>query len=159
GELLDGDNDGSPATLGKKGQTGKVACSGCHIKQPGYVDNRSPSHQISLASGWVTRKTRSLFDVSHAKLFMWDGRFDTLQRQALGPVESPLEFNSSRLYLAQRIFASYRADYEKVFGKMPALDNAKDFPPLTARTTGCRGFVGLRTCTTKQRGAPGDGAE
>jgi cytochrome c peroxidase len=159
GALLDGDNDGSPATLGKKGETGKVACSGCHIAEAGFVDDRSPSRQISLAAGWVTRKTRSLFDVGHATLLMWDGRFDTLHRQAIGPLESPLELNSSRLFLAQRIFASYRDDYEAVFGPMPPLDDTARFPPLDAATTGCAELVTLRDCATAQHGAPGDGAE
>lgn len=159
GALLDGDDNGSPGTLGKQGETGKVACSSCHVEEAGFVDDRSPSKQISLAAGWVTRKTRSLLDVGHVKLLMWDGRFDTLQRQALGPLESALELNSSRLFLAERLFASYRADYEAIFGPMPPLDDAARFPPLTAATTGCAELATLRDCKGKQRGAPGDGAE
>src|SRR5689334_21368519 len=31
GRLLDGDNDGGEHALGKKGETGKVACAGCHL--------------------------------------------------------------------------------------------------------------------------------
>ena len=68
---------------------------------------------------------------------MWDGRHDTLYNQPFGPLESRLEMNSSRLYLAERIFASYRADYEAVFGEMPPLDDPERFPPLTAELTGC----------------------
>lgn len=90
---------------------------------------------------------------------MWDGRFDTLQRQTLAAFESPLEFNSSRLFLAQRIFTSYRAEYEAIFGPLPPLDDAARFPALTPQTTGCNALVDLRNCATVQRGAPGDGAE
>src|SRR5882672_9756591 len=31
GPLVDPDNDGTPASLGKAGQTGRVACAGCHL--------------------------------------------------------------------------------------------------------------------------------
>ena len=34
----------------------------------------------------------------------WDGRHDTLWSQAIGVIESPVEFNSSRLFVAQQIF-------------------------------------------------------
>jgi len=52
GPLLDTDNDGSPATLGVAGQTGKVACAGCHIPKRGFSDTRSFQLQISLGAGW-----------------------------------------------------------------------------------------------------------
>src|ERR1700710_1483566 len=51
GKLLDGDNDGSPEALGKTGQTGRVACAGCHLPASGFVDTRSVGKQISLAAG------------------------------------------------------------------------------------------------------------
>lgn len=47
GALLEGDDDGSATTLGVKGQTGKVACAGCHIPSAGYLDNRSLGEQIA----------------------------------------------------------------------------------------------------------------
>src|SRR5262249_25768450 len=39
GKLEDGDDDGSPSTLGVRGQTGRVACAGCHVPAAGFVDN------------------------------------------------------------------------------------------------------------------------
>jgi hypothetical protein len=38
---------------------------------------------------------------------MWDGRIDSLQRQVLSVIESPLEGNSSRLFFAQEIARRY----------------------------------------------------
>ena len=66
GQLLDGDNDGTPTTLGMKGDTGKVACTGCHVPSAGFLDNRTLRKQISLAAGWVIRRTPSLLDVGQA---------------------------------------------------------------------------------------------
>ncbi len=49
GQLLDTDNDGSPETLGvataTTGQTGRVACAGCHIPASGFSDTRSFQRQ------------------------------------------------------------------------------------------------------------------
>lgn len=156
GALLDADNDGGPTSLGVYGETGKVSCAGCHIPNAGFLDNRSRGKQISLAAGWVIRRTPSLLDVGQAKLLMWDGSKDALYNQVFGPIESRDEMNSSRLFVAQQVFARYKADYEAVFGTLPPLDDAKRFPPLTATTTGCR----KKTLTEYEcHGMPGDQAE
>src|SRR6187455_1284213 len=56
GPLLEGDNDGSSATLGQRGDSGKVSCAGCHVPQNAFVDTRSPHRQVSLAAQWTLRK-------------------------------------------------------------------------------------------------------
>ncbi len=153
GRLLDGDNDGSPSTLGVQGQTGKVSCAGCHVPAAGFLDDRTKSQQISLGSGWSARRAPSLLDVGQATILMWDGRRDALYNQPFGPMENPDEMNSSRLFVAQQIAARYKADYEAVFGPMPDLSLT---PPIDAATTGCnRPLSGAPTC----HGKPGDGAE
>jgi len=156
GPLLDGDNDGGPTSLGVRGETGKVSCAGCHVPAAGFSDDRSRGRQISLAAGWNLRRTPSLLDVGKARLLMWDGRRDSLHSQPFGPIENPNEMNGSRLYAAEQIFARHRAEYERIFGALPALDDASRFPPLEARTAGCdRPIRGTPTC----HGKPGDGAE
>jgi cytochrome c peroxidase len=156
GRLLDGDNDGSPNALGMRGETGKVSCAGCHVASAGFLDNRTLGKQISLATGWNLRRTPSLLDVGQAKLLMWDGRRDSLYNQPFGPLESATEMNSSRLFVAEQVFARYRAEYEAIFGPLPPLSDSSRFPPLDASRTGCDRPVGRPpTC----HGLPGDGAE
>jgi cytochrome c peroxidase len=159
GSLLDGDNDGSEFALGTKGETGKVACSGCHVPETGFSDTRTIRQQISLGSGWGLRRSPSLLDVGQSKLLMWDGRRDSFFNQAFGVLESEVEMNSSRLYAAQRVFEHHKAAYEAVFGALPPLDDLTRFPALTAEQTGCRALDRDNECTGPQRGAPGDGAE
>jgi cytochrome c peroxidase len=162
GALLDLDNDGKSGTLGKAGDTGRVACAGCHLPNSGFLDSRSPGEQISLASGWGTRKAPSLLDVGQDKLVMWDGRRDTLYNQVFGPIESPVEMNSSRLFVAEQLARSYRTQYEAVFGPMPAFDDPQTFPQLSATLNGCRPkYPGSpqATCDGTSHGTPGDGAE
>ncbi|MGA3122732.1 MAG: cytochrome c peroxidase [Polyangiaceae bacterium] len=162
GPLLDTDNDGSLDTLGTAGQTGRVACAGCHIPTSGFSDTRSFQRQISLGAGWGRRRAWSLLDVGQAKLLMWDGRRDALYNQIFGPLETVVEMNSSRLYAAEQIFARYQADYEAVFGPMPPLDDASQFPVLSAQLTGCQPqnpAAPQPVCDGTYHGMPGDHAE
>ena len=161
GKLLEGDDDGSPGTLGTQGSTGKVACAGCHVPSAGFLDDRSPGEQISLAAGWGRRRAPSLLDVGQAKLLMWDGRHDALYNQPFGPLESPVEMNSSRLFAAEQLYALYRTDYEAIFGPMPPLDDTTRFPALSADLTGCQPSTAdpTPTCNGTEHGMPGDGAE
>lgn len=119
GQLLDEDNDGAPGTLGLQGEAGRVSCESCHNASNAFLDARSPRSQISLGSGWTRRRSPSLLGVGHAKLLMWDGRRDTMYNQIFGVIESPLEFNSSRLFVAQQIARYYADEYEQVFGAPP----------------------------------------
>ena len=131
GKLLDGDNNGAPTTLGNKGESAKVSCAGCHQAEAQFSDRRTLGRQISLGSGWVLRKSPSLLDVNEVPVLMWDGRRDTLFNQVFGPIESPLEMNSSRLFVAQQVFKLFRTEYEAIFGVMPPLGDAARFPALT----------------------------
>jgi cytochrome c peroxidase len=168
GKMLDLDNDGSSRSLGVRGQSGKVACSGCHDPDNGFLDNRSPFKEITLGTGWTTRHTPSLLDVGQASIVMWGGRHTTLHTQVFGALENPLEMNSSRLFFAQWIAENYAEEYEALFGAgaLAALADIRRFPPLTPETTGCS----LTQSVDHPRalppdplydchGFPGDGAE
>jgi cytochrome c peroxidase len=159
GALLDGDNDGSRSALGLKGDTGKVACAGCHQPEAGFSDARTIRKQISLGSGWGLRRAPSLLDVGQSALIMWDGRRDSLFSQVFGPLESAVEMNSSRLYAAQQVFLHHQATYEAVFGELPPFDDITRFPVLSAVEIGCQQLDKDSQCTGVQRGSPGDGAE
>src|SRR5450432_1397243 len=159
GKLLDSDNTGDSHSLGNAGDSGKVACSGCHVPAATFLDNRSVRAQVSLAAAWGKRRTRHLLDVGQSQILMWDGRHDALYNQPFQPVEDVTEMNSSRLYVAEQVYARYRAAYEAIFGAIPIpLNDATRFPQLDGTTTGCRGISPTnegRDC----HGMPGDMAE
>jgi cytochrome c peroxidase len=145
--------------LGNKGDTGNVACAGCHLPEAGFSDARTIRKQISLGSGWGLRRAPSLLDVGQSRLLMWDGRRDSLFSQVFGPLESAVEMNSSRLFAAQQVFENYKLKYEAIFGALPALDDGAHFPRLLPIETGCSKLDSSSHCEGKSRGAPGDGAE
>jgi len=158
GRLLEGDNDGSVHTLGRKGETGRVSCAGCHVPEAGFLDSRTLGHSISLAAGWGRRHTPSLLDVGQAKLLMWDGRRDALYNQIFEALESPVEMNSSRLFVAQQLARFHRDEYESVFGKLPEFDDPNQYPTITAEEAGCRprGVAPRPVCDGTTNGMPGD---
>ena len=122
-----------------------------------------PTKTISLAAGWGKRRTKPLLDVGQAKILMWDGLHDALYNQPFTPFESATEINSSRLYVAEQVYARYRATYRRSW-KIPApLDDAQRFPQLTAPQTGCRSLKtsidGNDTTASIATGCPGDQAE
>jgi cytochrome c peroxidase len=93
---------------------------------------------------------------------MWDGRKDSLFSQIFGPLETVVEMNSSRLYMAEQLYREYQSDFEAVFGTMPPLDDTTQFPALAADVTGCippDRTSPPPTCDVPFHGIPGDGAE
>jgi cytochrome c peroxidase len=161
GRLLEGDNDGSPHTLGRKGETGRVSCAGCHVPQSGFLDSRSLGHSISLAAGWGRRHAPSLNDVGQARLLMWDGRRDSLHSQIFEVIESHVEMNSSRLFVAQQLSRFHRKEYEGIFGSLPHFDDPREYPQIPAEEAGCRpaGPGPKAVCDGAVRGMPGDHAD
>jgi cytochrome c peroxidase len=159
GPLIEGDNDGSPGTLGRRGEAGKVSCAGCHLPDSGFVDTRSRGKQISLAAQWTTRRTPTLLEVAFAPLYNWDGRRDSIWRQAIGVMESERELNAGRLFVAHQVFALHRAEYEAIFGALPPLDDAARFPALAPADAGCRARATASGEVYDCRGRPGDGAD
>jgi cytochrome c peroxidase len=156
GRLLSSDHDGTSPTLGIAGEAGRVSCASCHVPAAGFFDTRSPHQQISLGSQWTRRRSPTLLESAFLPLFNWDGRHDTLWSQAIGVMESPAEFNSGRLFVAQQMFALHRTEYEAVFGPMPPLDDGARFPALGPLLAGCEeGPAETAAC----HGKPGDAAE
>ena len=69
---------------------GSVACSSCHISMMGGVDRQPVSFGIDGAQGTLNAPT--IFNAALNFRQFWDGRALTLQEQALGPIQSPVEF-------------------------------------------------------------------
>ncbi|MFO0603014.1 MAG: cytochrome c peroxidase [Polyangiales bacterium] len=96
---------------------GMVSCSTCHDAATAFVDGRPQA--VGVARG--DRNTPSVVAAAYTRWRFWDGRVDTLWAQALGPIENPLEMNSSRLAAVRRVVTAYADDYIAVFGAVPDL--------------------------------------
>lgn len=113
--------------LGLAGETGLVSCASCHDPSDGGSDHRTRGG-TSLAAGYTARNSPSVLNSALAEWMFWDGRKDSVWSQALSPLESPVEHNSSRLQVAHLLFDHYRPEYEAIFGAFPDLSDRSRFP-------------------------------
>ena len=74
----------------KLSRDGSVACSSCHLSVMGGADRRPVPFGVGGAQGTLNAPT--VFNAALNFRQFWDGRALTLQEQALGPIENPVEF-------------------------------------------------------------------
>ncbi len=74
---------------------GTQACASCHSPQNAFTDNTATSDGIDGVFG--TRNAMPLFNLAwnYGERFNWDGAALSLERQALEPVENPIELHSN----------------------------------------------------------------
>ena len=74
-------------------QDNTISCANCHVLSTGGTDGRSRSTGVGGVKGVIKAPTvyNSIFNLAQ----FWDGRVDTLEEQAAGPVHNPLEMNSN----------------------------------------------------------------
>src|SRR5437870_5310270 len=68
-----------------------VSCASCHKPELAFCDNNAVSKGVGGKTG--TRNAPSCMNQSARNFMFWDGRMETLEEQALGPIENPLEMN------------------------------------------------------------------
>jgi cytochrome c peroxidase len=100
-----------------------MGCSDCHRPEYGFTDGRRFSTGIDGIVG--SRSAMPLFNVGFAsevsqegRNFMWDGRFNSLEQQALAPTEDPIELHGQWPDIECRLRAhpTYPALFRKAFG-------------------------------------------
>ena len=69
--------------------TGTVSCSSCHNTMLGGEDNRPNSMGINGQTGG--RSAPTVWNAAFNKVQFWDGRAESLEAQAAGPVTNPIE--------------------------------------------------------------------
>jgi cytochrome c peroxidase len=93
------------------------SCSSCHLPQGSFTDNYAVSVGIDGISG--RRSSMSLLNVGYVTngLF-WDGRVQSLEQQALMPVEDPIEMHNKWQSVIAKLKTHpvYPAMFRKAFG-------------------------------------------
>jgi cytochrome c peroxidase len=92
------------------------SCASCHDPAAGFRDPRRVSQGVNGMQG--ERQSMSISNTAYAKEPFWDGRATSLEDQALGPVQNPLEFGASYHRIEQRVSAdpSYVDQFAAAFG-------------------------------------------
>lgn len=104
-----------------------MSCSSCHLPQGSFTDNKAVSSGIDGITG--RRSAMSLLNVAYANngLF-WDGRAFTLEKQALLPVEDPIELHHTWPNVVEQLKTHpvYPELFRKAFGVEHCCDITKE---------------------------------
>lgn len=97
---------------------GSIACASCHKPEHAFSEPTPVSTGIRGQKG--TRKSPSFVNAAFAvySSFFWDGRADSLEAQALGPIANPLEMGHTHEAMVAGLakIAGYRPYFEEAFG-------------------------------------------
>ncbi len=100
-----------------------ISCASCHKPELAFADNVSLSKGVGEKRG--IRNTPSAMNQNARNFMFWDGRNETLEEQALGPIENPLEMNLPVSELINRLYQhkQYLAFFDKIYGEKPNRKN------------------------------------
>jgi cytochrome c peroxidase len=111
-----------------------ISCASCHKPGSAFADTTVVSVGVGGTKG--TRNTPTAMNLSLQRTFFWDGRANSLEDQALKPIENPAEMNlpigEALLRLKQN--ETYRAYFEKVFNNEPTRTNLAEALAAFERT-------------------------
>lgn len=88
-----------------------VSCASCHIPERGFSDGLVRSRGIGNQE--LPRNAPSLWNVGFYNKFFWDGRANSLEVQAQGPMYDAHEMGNSREDLLKKMNA--QAEYRRLF--------------------------------------------
>lgn len=97
-----------------------ISCASCHKPEFAFADNTPTSKGVFGKSG--NRNTPSAMNQSARNVYFWDGRSETLEEQALGPIENPVEMDLPLSLAIKRLQHSnlYSKSFQSVYGKLPS---------------------------------------
>ena len=97
---------------------GSVSCATCHRPEHAFSEPTAVSTGVRGQKG--TRKAPTFVNMAVTVYphFFWDGRASSLEEQALGPIENPLEMGSSHHAMIDTLsrIQGYRPYFEEAFG-------------------------------------------
>lgn len=104
-----------------------IACASCHNPTYSFADNKKYSLGVDGAVGDM--QSMALINLAWQKKFFWNGRASSLEEQALGPINNPVEMHETSENVVKKLKA--HKDYPKRFRSAFGTDNIT--PELIAR--------------------------
>ncbi|OAI10962.1 cytochrome-c peroxidase [Methylomonas koyamae] len=98
--------------------TGTVSCASCHNTMLGGEDNRAVAMGVNGQTGG--RSAPTVWNAAFNKVQFWDGRADSLEAQAAGPVTNPIEMGMKSwddVVARLKTIEGYQHAFEQAFGK------------------------------------------
>ena len=103
----------------KLSKDGTLSCATCHHPDHGFADGKQFSAGMGGALGG--RNAPTVYNAAYYAQQFWDGRAASLELQAAGPVQNPVEMAETLENVEQKLASdpTYLADFEKAFGPGP----------------------------------------
>jgi cytochrome c peroxidase len=95
----------------------QISCASCHKPQFAFADNVPFSFGVDSVKG--ARNTPSSMNMSARNFYFHDGRSETLEDQAGGPMENPMEMDIPLSVVVRKLnkHKQYRTFFVKLFGE------------------------------------------
>jgi len=92
-----------------------ISCATCHNPAMGWSDGLPTA--IGDGMRVLERSTPTILNTAFNKLQMWDGRFRTLEEQALGPIQADVEMHQDMKTLLKELgkISGYVSLFEKAY--------------------------------------------
>lgn len=99
-----------------------ISCASCHKPEFAFADNEPNSAGVGGRRG--NRNTPSAMNLVDHNFFFWDGRAESLEEQALGPIHNPVEMDLPLSLAIRKLkkHKSYNQSFYAVYGKAPSTE-------------------------------------
>jgi cytochrome c peroxidase len=96
-----------------------VSCATCHNPSLGWSDEGPTSKGIRGQLGG--RRAPPVSNAAYSPLQFWDGRSPSLEDQAKGPIQNPIEMGNTHQAMIQTVskISGYEEEFKAVFGEGP----------------------------------------
>ncbi len=100
-----------------------VSCADCHHPSRGY--GFDTQFGVGVQGQMGGRNSPVSFNRILSKAQFWDGRADSLEAQAVGPIANPIEMGNTHAAVVSFLAANqgYRLQFEKIFNRAPHIDD------------------------------------
>ena len=96
-----------------------ISCASCHQPEFAFADTLAFSKGVGDSIG--LRNTPSVMNMAFRPYFFYDGRAATLEEQAIGPIEDPLEMHLDFITAIQRVQETefYLNAFDEIYSSAP----------------------------------------
>jgi cytochrome c peroxidase len=100
---------------GRLSANDKISCATCHSPNKGWAGHDATDTGIEGRVG--NRNSGTIVNSGHMKFQFWDGRANSLEEQALGPIHNPVEMGETLENVVRKLNAipEYKRQFQEVF--------------------------------------------
>lgn len=100
-----------------------ISCASCHDPKKGWSNGDQFATGVGLKKGG--RNSPTVLNSAYNRFQFWDGREPSLEAQAVGPIQNPIEMSMTEEVVVERLnkIAGYKAQFQEVFGTDVTLKN------------------------------------